>query len=326
LLGEELQPDMVLTYFGNNDPSMNGFLSDRELYELSSSYGGLKRLLSKSYIYRVLKLLILRWRSGGSGGGELKERVSAEEFADNLNAIRSWCREHACDLVICTIPTPDLWPPGIQFKVFAQGRDEQGRLVMSQQMRREIGGNWALCLDTLLLPGKQDYWTSRVYAAAFADTGDLVITERFYMNELGADPDNAKYLNNLAVVHWRQGRSAEDLLLAALEQDSLNPVILYNLGIVNYRDDSLAAETFLDRAKSLDNYSLRIKPPYNEALRSMGTQEGVWLADLLPTFEPLPENSFFVDHCHPTFAGHKLIADKLFSIVGPLIPIDDNGI
>jgi len=39
LNGEELNPDLVITYFGNNDPSYNGSLSDRQLFDATRRYG-----------------------------------------------------------------------------------------------------------------------------------------------------------------------------------------------------------------------------------------------------------------------------------------------
>lgn len=323
LVGEQLQPDIVVTYFGNNDPSINGYLSDRELYDLSSRFGGVKRLLSRSYIYRALKLLILRLRSGSEENNRLQERVSVEQFTKNLAAVSAWCKGHGCDLVLCTVPTPDLWPPGIEFKVFSQGRDEKGRLVMSEQMRTDIGGDWALCLDTLLLPGRGDVWTDRVYAGAFTDKGDPVMRERFYRAQLAHDPENPKYLNNLAVALWEQHKSAGEYLQRALALDSVNSVILYNLGITLSRDDSLESRRYLERAKSLDHYSLRIKDSYNDALRRFAGEHQCRLAELDSLLQPLPDNQYFVDHCHPTTRGHKLIAGKLFERIAPLLAPGD---
>jgi lysophospholipase L1-like esterase len=317
--GAKLQPDLVVTYFGNNDPSINGYLSDQQLHDLSASYGGIKRLLSKSYLYRTLKLFILRWRSGSEDQGNLKERVSLPEFRDNIEAIRQWCDLHDCKLALCTVPTPNLWPPGLEFKVFSQGRDQEGRLVMSEQMRAALGGDWALCLDTLLLPGRHDVWTERVYAGAYSDKGDPVVDEQFYENGLERDPDNAQYLNNLGVLRWRQGKESVSLFRRALAIDTLSPVIFYNKGIAEYYSDTAASRLDLARAKELDNYSLRIKKPYNTDILIQSKSPGVTLVDLVQLMRGLPENKYYVDHCHPTLRGHKLIAAKLFETLTPIM-------
>ncbi|MFH2054468.1 MAG: hypothetical protein ABIJ61_00795, partial [bacterium] len=230
LRGEELQPDLVVTYFGNNDPSINGALSDRQLSELTSSYAGLKRLLGKSYIYRLLRNLWFGLHASESDR-QLVPRVSAAEFTDNLRAIKSWCDSHGVGCAFCTVPTPLLWPPGIQFKPFSGGQDSEGRLVMADDLRAKLGSQWALILDTLLLPGRDDIWTSHVYAQAYEEQGDPVIAERFYRQKLDIDPQNSQYLNNLAVLDWQRGGSAAPLLEHAWLLDSLNPTINYNLGV-----------------------------------------------------------------------------------------------
>ncbi|MCK4857039.1 MAG: hypothetical protein KAT58_03630 [candidate division Zixibacteria bacterium] len=317
--GKTLQPDVVITYFGNNDPSINGFLSDHELYRLSSSYGTMKRILARSYIYRALKWFWLRWQSGKEGGGRLKVRVSPDDFRKNLLTIKEWCDGHNCKLALCTVPTPDLWPPGIQFKVFSRGKDAQGRLVMADRMRSDITARWSLCLDTLLLPGRHDLWTSKVYASAFADTGDLVSTERFYQEKLSRRPHNAQFLNNLGVLLWRRGEESQEQFVAALARDSLNPVILYNLGVINYNHDRQSADHYLHRARELDHYSLRIKSSYNQTLRQTAATVDVQLIDFEGLFAGLPETYCYVDHCHPTLPGHKLMAEKLFKETVPLL-------
>jgi Tfp pilus assembly protein PilF len=171
----------------------------------------------------------------------------------------------------------------------------------------------------LLLPGRHDFWTERVYASAFADSGDPVLTERFYEAQLEKDPSNAKDLNNLGVLRWRQGKDSEEYLLRALRSDSLNPVILYNLGVVNFRSDRRQAELYLLRAKERDRYSLRIKEAYNDTLRAVGARGSATVVDLVDLLGGLPENQYFMDHCHPTLAGHKLIAAKLLAEIAPLL-------
>jgi len=318
LRGEQLQPDLVITYFGNNDPSINGYLSDRQLFEVSSRYHSLKGLLARSYTYQLLKALLLRMKQPGTAS--LQVRVTPEEFRKNLSAISKWCDNHGSKLAFCTIPAPSLWPPGIQFKVFASGHDKMGRLVMSEQMRTDIGGKWSLCLDTLLLPGRHDLWAKRIYATAFTDSEDPGLAKRFYRKQLAADAVNPQYLNNLGVILWQSGEDASVLFDRARAIDSLNPIILYNLGISSFHRDSVLAIDYLQQAKELDNYSLRIKSEYNQIFHESASQFGIGLVDLEMLFTGLPETDHFVDHCHPTLKGHKLIAQKLVEEIVLLIP------
>jgi lysophospholipase L1-like esterase len=100
-------------------------------------------------------------------------------------------------------------------------------------------------------------------------------------------------------------------------------VILYNLGITLYNDDNSEARRYLDRAKLLDHYSLRIKEPYNDAMRKFAGDHQCRLVELDSLLQGLPENRYFVDHCHPTVEGHKLIAGKLFERIVPLLGAGD---
>lgn len=319
LRGEELQPDLVITYCGNNDPSYNGYLSDRQLSELAGRRSWLNDLLGKSYGYELLKEAMLKLRDAAPATSELQPRVSVQEYRENLRAVKAACDRIGCQLAICSIPTPYLWPPGIQFKVFASGKDSAGRLVMADSLRQGLNSQWDLCLDTLLLPGISDLWAKRVYSEAESDSDSPATRERELRRELSRFPHDPRLLNNLATAIWRQGRDSVDCLQAALLADSLNPVPWYNLGVLLYRKDYAAAIKYLDRARDLDNYSLRIKSTYNRALRGLCVDAAVPLIDLETIFRDLPENKYYVDHCHPTAAGHELIARRIATAVSTMI-------
>ncbi len=315
LKGDELNPDLVITYFGNNDASYNGYLSDRELYNLTRRYGAVNRLLAKSYTYQLIKSIALKVKSGVPADAKLKERVSVSEFGDNLQAIRNWCENHQCKLAVCSIPTPDLWPPGIQFKVFTGGKDASGRLVMAESMQKDLAESWNLCLDTLLLPGVTDVWSSLVYKSGNGDTKSPEQLEKSCREQLRSTPNDPRLLNNLGVALWRQGRDSLSYFRQALEIDSLNPAPWYNLGIEEYHSDSQQAVRCLEQAKELDRYSLRTKAAYNQKLRDFCTSREVTFIDLVKDFAGLPETEYFVDHCHPTAKGHALIAREIAEAV-----------
>ena len=171
----------------------------------------------------------------------------------------------------------------------------------------------------MLLPGRDDLWTSRVYAQAYTERGDFHQNERFYLHGLEADPNNTQYLNNLAVLRWRAGMDALELFEQALAVDSLNPTVSYNLGVLLYNREPERARRLLAFARERDQFSLRIKGSYNAALRRIGSERAALVIDLEPLFAELPEAQTYVDHCHPTLIGHKLISRKLFQEIAPFI-------
>jgi len=304
LLGERLQPDLVIAYVGNNDPSVNGYLSDRELYAQTRYSGWLNRFLGNFYSYQLLKGLILHVRARPTEDRVLKARVSPEENRENLTAIADWCAHHQSGLIVCAPATPDLWPPGIQFKIFAHGQDTESRLVMAEEMQSHLASTWALCLDTLLLPGRSDQWTQQVYRL-----GEVAVEAAG--EGLPDDSSDSRAWNNRGVTNWRNGLPAAADFERAITLDSLNPIPHYNLGIALYRSDSTRARGQLRRAKELDNFSLRIKPLYVQNYRDFCRGRALPLADIDSLLRDLPENEYFVDHCHPTRQGHELIAAYL---------------
>ena len=319
LIGEQLKPDLVITYFGNNDPSINGYLTDRELYEQTRKSTAANRLLAHSYVYRLLKDVVLGVKDKAQTGKTLTARVSPEEAQENLAAISQWCAAHDAGMIVCTVPTPDLWPPGIQFKVFAGDMDSEGRVVMAEEMQGKVNDQWSICLDTLLLPGQSDQWTQRVYEASYRDGRSPVEAAAEYQRLLERTPGNARLWNNLGVSLWEQGLDADSAFTAAMALDSLSAIASYNAGIAVYHRDQMRAEVFLKHAKELDNYSLRIKSIYNENYRRFAHENGAALADIVPLFAGLSEREYFVDHCHPTLRGHELIAGELVEMVAELV-------
>lgn len=313
--GDRLHPDMVITYFGNNDPSINGYLTDEELYRQTSHSGWLNRLLAHSYIYQLLKGVVLGLKPTPTGEKTLTPRVPLAQAKENLEFIYHWCRSRNVSLVLCTVPTPDLWPPGIEFKIFTTGRDSEGRLVMASRMQQDLEQHWSLCLDTLLLPGRSDEWTQQVYQTAYRDLGDPGRVAELYADQLKASPDDPRLLNNFAVARWYAGQSSDSILARVATMTPANPVPFYNRGIVDYRSVRDSAKVYLDSAKQLDNYSLRIKKGYNDLYLSFAKSHSLVLANVDSLFNGLPENEYFIDHCHPTEVGHSLIAHFLTDLL-----------
>lgn len=319
LLGERLQPDLVITYFGNNDPSINGYLSDRQLYDQTRYSSTVNRVLAHSYIYQLLKGLVLGAKSKVQADSVLLPRVDVTEAAENLTAIHDWCSQRNRQLIVCTVASPDLWPPGIQFKVFARGKDSEDRLVMSEQLQENLLDQWALCLDTTLLPGQADQWSQHVYRSSYQDGKSPAENATEYRSLLERAPSSARLWNNLGVALWQQGIAADSVFERAIAFDSSSAIAFYNAGIALYAHDLTRAEAYLKHAKELDNYSLRIKPPYNESYRRLCQEWSVPVADIEQLLAGMPENEYFVDHCHPSLSGHELIAGALAEIVLALL-------
>jgi predicted Zn-dependent protease len=190
---------------------------------------------------------------------------------------------------------------------------------MAEEMIKDVTQSWALCLDTTLLPGEGDWWVQKVYASSYSDTGDLRSIESRYRSLLQREPKAPILLNNLGVVLWRQGKSPLSELTKALAIDSLNPMLYYNIGMSTYLTDSGQARWNLKRARELDNYSLRIKEVYNVEYRRFAQENDIPVADLENALAGFPEKECFVDHCHPTEIGHKLLAERLFRSVEQLL-------
>ena len=315
LIGARLKPDMVMTYFGNNDPSINGYLNDRKLYEQTRSVSEVNRLLAHSYIYQFLKGIVLSMKSKAAAKSQLVARVTVDEARDNIAAIKQWCDSSGCALMVCTVATPDLWPPGIQFKVFSGGMDSQGRLIMADELQGTLLDQWAICFDTTLLPGQTDQWTAHVYESSYRDGRSPAESAAECRRLLERTPSSARLWNNLGVALWQQGEVADSMFAQAMALDSLSAIAAYNAGIAALHRNPVEAEALLKRAKELDNYSLRIKSSYNELYRQFCQDNGLPLADIEQLFAGLPEIEYFVDHCHPTLAGHELIAGELVELV-----------
>ena len=73
------------------------------------------------------------------------------------------------------------------------------------------------------------------------------------------------------------------------------------------------AEGQFQLASDGDLHPETAKPSYNRILEELSTTEAVPLLDLHGRFADsgLPDNQLFFDHCHPTPAGHQIIAEAL---------------
>ncbi|MCK4460188.1 MAG: hypothetical protein KAW46_00200, partial [candidate division Zixibacteria bacterium] len=271
----------------------------------------------------------------------LKVRVTPERYGENLTAIAEQCYRRNCALIIVKPPVPLMWPAGLQFKPFCRltGSDEQ--LIIPQPLAECLDRPIRYCLDRERLPAgyaDADKFTRLVYASAYWDTLPPAEAISFYNEQLRVDPCSPTLWNNLGVACWESKRYAEaDSCLHKARQESerafdslpdpashaLGTVFLFNIGInllsaarydsVTLQSDTTLAFAYLDSALQEDYLSLRVKRSYLEQIDSLGEEwENVTVVDMPIVFAQNGGESLFIDHCHPTAEGHRLIAQEIF--------------
>ncbi len=343
LSGWTFEPDLVVLYCGNNDASISGPWSDQELME-AQRLKSIRRILSHLASYRILKTIVLSLMGRDTGAGlELKLRVSPHRFADNLADIANDCRGHRCPLIIVKPAVPYLWPAGLQFKVFTRVSGDDGQLIMPEALIGLLGRNLRYCLSPSLftqLYGQGDVFTRAVYHSAYTDSMAPAPAIARYLRLLETEPNNPLYLNNLGVALWENGEFDSAALcflrtrqrFVELHPVAADPVaaaagspFLYNLGINclfhgdvdldALQDTSGLAFTYLDSALQADYFSLRVKEDQWRAIERLSSRDSVTVIDLPRIFSDHGGDRLFIDHCHPTPEGHRIIARELFHAI-----------
>ncbi|MCP4704574.1 MAG: SGNH/GDSL hydrolase family protein, partial [candidate division Zixibacteria bacterium] len=80
-------------------------------------------------------------------------------------------------------------------------------------------------------------------------------------------------------------------------------------------DSTSEAVSYLDSALQSDYFSLRIKDEYKFIINQLSEHENVLVIDLPSVFRDNDNEKLFIDHCHPTEMGHKIIADEIFKVL-----------
>jgi lysophospholipase L1-like esterase len=346
LYGREFDPDLIVIYVGNNDASVSGTVPDAELLA-AQELKGLRRLLSKLALYRVLRnLLIDRGDIGASDPGSLVVRVSAKRYGRNVARIVSAANRGGVPVVVVNPIVPYLWPAGLQFKVFEQMRTGQGELLLPEPMRQILGRRVKYCIDWADFArryGQADWYTKAVHKSAFTDNMSPERAVAYYSRQLEAYPGEPVVINNVGVSLWqadrvKEARSRLEEAVGAFEKSHPPPrsvveasaggVFPYNLAIAwlstgmegTPESDTTRAVELLRRALRYDYFSLRIKDKYSRALRKClaAVESKAWsLVRLDSAFgrtldAPLGAEKMFIDHCHPTADGHRRIAETVF--------------
>jgi len=339
----DYDPDMAVLYCGNNDASVSGVHTDRELLS-QQRLVGLRSFLSHSALYRVMRSLLLSALDPADDAGRpLTVRVTPEQFGENLAVIAAECRRRQVPLIVLKPPVPFLWPAGLQFKPFLHMGVHGGQVILPPPMARILERNIAYCLDEERLRdvyGKGDIFSKQVYRSAYADPGDPEQTIAGYAALLEHDSLDPATWNNLGVAYWKAGdyESGERMFRTARRVfERCHPVstspshaaavspILFNLGMDLLSREISAEDTgydsagqafvYLDSALQCDYFSLRIKRPYWKQIDNLKGTPGVTVIDLPKLFYENGGDRLFIDHCHPTAEGHLLIAATLFDSI-----------
>jgi lysophospholipase L1-like esterase len=343
LKGWSYEPDIVVLYCGNNDASISGRYTDREILA-SQQLKTSRKLLTHFAFYRLLKSLLLYPTSTPEPSPtDLTVRVTPEQFAENLSDIAQQCRRHDRPLVLLKPPVPYLWPAGLQFKLFTHITGQDGRLIFPQAMADILGRPIKYCLDKQRfreIYGGGDIFTGAVYGSAYDDSMVPEEAIEFYSSRLEKDKKNFVLRNNLGVSFWQNGqyREAEFILktaralFASKFKESNNKAViaagspfLYNIGINllslsgtspdSLYDTDYTAFIYLDSALQADYFSLRIKDEYVAAIDSLASSEKVAVIDLPAVFRANGGEKLFIDHCHPTMKGHYIMAEELTRVI-----------
>jgi lysophospholipase L1-like esterase len=335
--GWRYNPDIVVLYCGNNDASISGTRSDQEIMT-GQQFKSLRAFLGRSAIYRLMRGLLLNRPSPESNQElQLKVRVSPERYAENLAGIYRQCRRHKRPLIVLKPPVPYLWPAGLQFRPFIHVTDQEGEVILPEEMARILGREISYCLDEERfreLYGKGDVFTQAVYRSGFQDTMAPTEAIEYYADLIASDPDNPLYLNNQGVAFWRNNdyekadkalkkarqlyRSRRDNSPAA---EASGSPILFNVGInlLSMKggkspalfDTTGVAFRYLDSALQADYFSLRIKRDYWRTIDELKGRKGIAVLDLSEIFAANGGERLFIDHCHPTPEGHRLMAKEI---------------
>ena len=344
--GWQYRPDVVIVYCGNNDASISGAYTDRELFA-AQRLSNVRGLLSRLALYRLLRAAILSLDSSAEPPppDQLKVRVPPGQFGENLRQLARRGAEEGCRIILCEPPVPLLWPAGLQFKVFRHVSAAPGRLLLPEAMLTVLGRPVEYCLDSAhiaWLYGGTDVFTESVLGSAFADS--LVPAEAVvHWQDLAVrSSDDPVALNNLGVSLWKLAKYADaDTVLtratsvfaqqhdpASVMAKAAGSPFLFNQGVnMRYRhgrqraevvEDTTAEYGYLNAALQQDYFSLRIKEPYVAQIRQTGERFGIPVLHLPAIFRDNGGEHLFIDHCHPTAKGHRLIAAELADAIGPL--------
>lgn len=128
--------------------------------------------------------------------------------------------------------------------------------------------------------------------------------------------------NNLAAVEVELGDTREARALlerASTEGGPLRAMALFNLGVLlSLENDPEAAERLFEEAREADTGTYRVTGAYQEVMRQCAEgQPGVRAIDCASMLSP----AHFVDYCHPTSEGHRILSQHVREALESLLPL-----
>ncbi|MCP4706517.1 MAG: hypothetical protein GY865_18115, partial [candidate division Zixibacteria bacterium] len=283
--GWPLEPDIVILYCGNNDASVSGYYTDREILN-QQILKTPRRFMSSFAFYRVIKNAITSQKNRNeptTGNRPLSLRVPPEQFEENLIEIADEGQKRNCRLIILQPPVPYIWPAGLQFKVFSHLTGKDGELIVPEPMINVVERELLYCLEYnefMRIFGTGDIFIEHVINSAYSDSISNDSAIQYYSAKIEQDKNNHLFYNNLGVSLWKDGQyDKADINLKtarALYQQShkknkrltisaAGVPYLYNIGInlismsgkgVEILNDSTSeAVSYLDSALQSDYFS-----------------------------------------------------------------------
>lgn len=119
--------------------------------------------------------------------------------------------------------------------------------------------------------------------------------------------------NNLAVIFSAENTECSKQMFKNLlnTYKEYDPIIYYNLYLLEKGRDSTSAEKYLNLSYSKDFSLYRIQKDYRNSLEEIKNEFKI---DYLDLKNILNENDF-IDYCHPTKEAHKKIADNIVDLI-----------
>ncbi|RKT19823.1 GDSL-like lipase/acylhydrolase family protein [Streptomyces sp. 1114.5] len=227
--------------------------------------------------------------------------TTVRDFRRNLEAITDRARQRGTRVILVNPVANERFPPGL--------------MGAHAPFTRIVGLDWRVA-D--LATGSGPEARELLAALGAHERGDLDTAGRRYRKAATTGSFVRPIaLNNLAVLLDRRGAAAEAaeiLRRTAQERTPLGAIAAYNLSrILARRGDHREAGHYAHLALEGDTNLYRVKSAYREQTAALAADPNVDVLDLAELLKPAD----FVDYCHPTAAGHQVIATALATRLAP---------
>ena len=119
--------------------------------------------------------------------------------------------------------------------------------------------------------------------------------------------------NNSAAIYFEKDRYRSKNILTNLlnKYEEYDPIIYYNLYLLEKNFNKIESEKYLNNSYLKDFSLYRIQKEYRNVISELRNKYRVSYLDLLDVLK----QEDFIDYCHPSSKGHINIADKVFEII-----------